>query len=118
MTCTTNVLTVDSKSIVVTTLASVTTVTVNNPEHEVILVGTQGVAGVDGVNGTDADKHYAHVQSVAAATWTVNHGLNKYPSVTVVDSGNSVVIGEQTYIDANNSELTFSGSFSGKAFFN
>ncbi|MGA1703226.1 MAG: hypothetical protein ACO372_06515, partial [Methylophilaceae bacterium] len=39
------------------------------------------------------DKHYTHVQSVAASTWNVNHNLNKYPSATVTLSTGQVGYG-------------------------
>lgn len=62
-----------------------------------------------------ADKTFSFVQGVPASTWNVTHNLNKFPSVTVVDSSNSVVIGDVNYIDSNNLTLTFSGAFSGRA---
>jgi len=64
------------------------------------------------------DKHFAHTQSIASATWVVNHNLNKFPSVTVVDSAGTVVIGKVEYNTNNQATLTFVGSFSGKAYFN
>lgn len=64
------------------------------------------------------DKHYVHIQSMPASVWTVRHGLNKYPAVTVVDSAGTEVIGAVEYIDVNNVQLTFVGEFSGKAIFN
>lgn len=67
---------------------------------------------------TTDDKNYLHNQSVAAAVWTVTHGLNKYPSVVTVDSANTEVIGGIRYIDLNTVELTFSSAFAGKAFCN
>lgn len=64
------------------------------------------------------DKNYVHTQAVASRVWEVNHGLNKYCSVVVVDSGDSIVVGDVVYIDTNNVRLTFAASFSGKAYFN
>lgn len=68
--------------------------------------------------GIEDDKHFLFVQSIANDVWEIKHDLNKYPSVTVVDSANSVVIGDIVYIDENNVRLTFSGAFSGKAYLN
>lgn len=65
-----------------------------------------------------SDSFFFYNQIVPAATWRITHNLNKFPSVTVVDSALSVVIGEIQYIDENTVELTFSGGFSGKAYFN
>jgi hypothetical protein len=61
---------------------------------------------------------YTHTQVSAAATWTVTHNLNRRPSVTVVDSGDTVVIGDVNYVSDNQLTLTFSAAFSGKAHLN
>lgn len=66
----------------------------------------------------EADKNFVYIQATPGNTWTVTHGLNKYPTITVVDSAGSEVIGEYEYTDLNNVVLTFSGAFAGKAFFN
>jgi len=66
---------------------------------------------------------YTHNQSSTSDTWVVNHNLHRFPSVTVIDSGNTIVQGSVTY--NSNKKLTitfFSGgsalSFSGKAYLN
>ena len=64
------------------------------------------------------DANHIHSQGATSATWTVTHNLDKYCSVTVVDSAGTVVIGAITYDSTNQVTLTFSGSFSGKAYFN
>jgi len=85
-------------------------------------------------NGTlDLDKHYdfavftlssqgvptfVFTQNATATTWNIQHNLGKFPSITVIDSGNTVVTGEYTYIDNNNVQLNFSAAFSGKAYLN
>ena len=51
-------------------------------------------------------------------TWSIIHNLGKYPSVTVVDSGGTVVDGNVNYINDNTIEIEFSFSFSGKAYLN
>lgn len=65
-----------------------------------------------------ADKSYTHNQMSSASTWNVNHNLGKKPSVTVVDTADSIFIGEVDYIDDNNLVLTFAFPFSGKAYLN
>jgi len=70
-----------------------------------------------------SDKNYVHSQDVASNTWEVEHSLNKYPSVTVVDSAGTVVVGNVEYDDIDNVTLTFFAggdlvAFSGKAYFN
>ena len=64
------------------------------------------------------DLSYTHVQSTSAATWTINHNLGKYPSISVVDSGGSWVVGSVDYTTINQCTVTFAGGFSGKAFCN
>lgn len=66
----------------------------------------------------NGDKTYTHTQSVPASTWTVEHDLNKLPSVHVFDSTGEEVYGDISYDDLDNVTLTFSGAFSGKAIFN
>lgn len=61
---------------------------------------------------------FIFTQGVPAATWNITHNLNKFPSITVIDTGNTVVTGEYTYIDTNNVTLTFSAGFAGKAYLN
>lgn len=71
-------------------------------------------------SGSPANAHgtYTHTQASASATWTITHNLNCFPSVTVVDSAGSVVIGEVVYISANVVSVTFIAAFAGKAYLN
>jgi len=72
--------------------------------------------GLDPLNAQD--KTLIYTQSIPATTWTIDHGLKKFPSVTVVDSANSVVQGTVSYNSATQITLTFSAAFSGQAFLN
>lgn len=65
-----------------------------------------------------ADKHYTHTQNIVSDTWTINHNLNKKPSVTVVNSIDKVVHGEIDYVTSNSLTITFIGGFTGKAYLN
>ena len=65
-----------------------------------------------------ADKNYLHIQNIPSSVWNITHNLNKYPSVTVIDSAGTAVYGDIEYIDINNVRLTFSSDFSGKATLN
>src|SRR5574344_567851 len=64
------------------------------------------------------DKNYVHTQITAANNWIIPHNLNKYPAITIVDSGGTVVIGEIEYINLNLAYVKFNGIFSGKAYCN
>ena len=59
---------------------------------------------------------YTHVQSVAAATWTVAHNLGYNPSLTVVDSSGQQVHGAVTYVDTNTITVGFAGAMGGTAY--
>ena len=59
---------------------------------------------------------YIHTQSASSSTWTINHNLGFYPAVSVVDSGENVVIGDVTYISTNTLSVSFNASFGGKAY--
>lgn len=62
--------------------------------------------------------NFVFTQASISNTWNIQHNLNKYPSVTVVDSGNTVWYGEVKYIDLNNIQIKFNQSISGKAYLN
>tara|TARA_R110000824_G_scaffold390200_1_gene586560 strand:+ start:124 stop:651 length:528 start_codon:yes stop_codon:yes gene_type:complete len=57
-------------------------------------------------------------QVIPAATWIITHSLNKYPSVSVVDTANTSGFGAVEYNSANQLTVTFSGAFAGKAYLN
>tara|TARA_R110000796_G_scaffold17669_4_gene54251 strand:- start:1564 stop:2025 length:462 start_codon:yes stop_codon:yes gene_type:complete len=67
---------------------------------------------------SNTDKHFVHTQGTSSASWVVDHNLKKFPSVTVVDSAGTVVIGQVDYESLNQVTLIFKASFSGKAYFN
>ena len=61
-------------------------------------------------------KRNVYIQEAASASWTINHTLGGYPSVTVVDSAGTVVIGEVTYNSTSSITVAFRSAFSGKAY--
>lgn len=67
---------------------------------------------------TQVRENYVHDQQVASTTWVVNHNMNKYPSVNVVDTANDEVTGDVKYNSLNQITITFSAAFSGKAYLN
>lgn len=64
------------------------------------------------------DGNYIYEQSSAQDTWLITHNLGKMPSITVIDSGGTVVQGEYEMIDENTVKCTFSAPFAGKAILN
>lgn len=68
---------------------------------------------------SDTLKHaYIHDQAVPASEWNITHNLGKYPSVTIVDTANTEIIGEVEYFSNTQLKVSFSSFFSGKAFLN
>lgn len=61
---------------------------------------------------------FIYEQGVASNIWNITHNLNKYPSVTVVDSAGNEVIAEVTYTDLNRCVVTMTAAFKGKAYLN
>ena len=68
--------------------------------------------------GLTGDKHFTYIKSTPDSIWDITHDLDKYPSVTVVDSAGSVVMGDITYTSKSAIKITFSAAFSGKAYLN
>lgn len=61
---------------------------------------------------------YTHDQIAAASIWDITHNLDRYPSVTVVDTGGNVVVGDVEYLTTSHIRVHFSAEFSGKAYLN
>ena len=93
-------------------------VKLENPLYGVSLTLAERVVINSTSNGTNGGANYVYTQSSASNTWVVNHNLNKYCSVTVVDSNDDVVIGEIHYNSVHQITLTFTAAFSGKAYLN
>lgn len=72
------------------------------------------------VNLADAsgDMAYTHNQISLSREWFVYHNLGKHPSVTVVDSASSVVVGDIEYLNTEELIIRFTSEFSGRAFLN
>ena len=61
-------------------------------------------------------------QSIASATWTIAHNLNKFPSIVIKFSTgeytNVGALGGVTYTDANNLTINLAAAESGVAYLN
>lgn len=81
---------------------------------------------IDNVNRTieaisksgTGDKHYVHNQLSSSNEWIIQHNLRKFPSVTIIDSAGSNVIGEVKYLNLNTLVVSFQSAFSGRAYLN
>lgn len=66
----------------------------------------------------NSDSMYIHVQGAPSTTWTINHGLYEYPSVTTVDSLGNVVVGDVTYVSNTTVTVDFGSNQVGYAYLN
>lgn len=130
-----------SENIIVNKLSEDIVVSIESgAEINVDILGS-GINGKDGVDGltpikgvdyftqsdideivellnTDKDLSYIHDQIASSKTWIITHNLGKFPSVTVVDTANNVVVGSIEYISESQLIVSFTAEFSGKAYLN
>lgn len=66
----------------------------------------------------EARANYVHTQGVPSSHWIINHNLNKYCSITVVDSSKQIVIPQVTYVDTNTVIVDMTDPFAGWAYCN
>lgn len=59
---------------------------------------------------------FTYSPPTASATWTINHQLNRYPAVNIVDTSGKLVSANVVYPDANNVVITFAAPYLGSAF--
>lgn len=78
-------------------------------------LGVKGDKGDPGQKG-DLAGFFEFQQSVPNNVWTITHNLGFYPSITIVDSANDVVVGDIKYININTIQASFNGGFAGKAY--
>jgi len=73
------------------------------------------VAAIVGPPGAAASS-FEHVQSVASASWTVNHNLGRWPSaVTIVSPGGVEVDATVTHVTTAQLTIEFASPFAGRA---
>lgn len=57
-------------------------------------------------------------QNLALAVWTIPHNLNRFPSVTVVDTLGNRVESDVQYLDANMVQVNHGSALAGRAYLN
>lgn len=77
-------------------------------------VGPQGNLGPQGPPGL-AGGTYLHHQQQAAEVWVINHPLETYPAVVVIDSAGTEQVGDVTYPSTSQVIVTFAAGFAGIA---
>lgn len=70
------------------------------------------------LNNLESDKTYVYTQVFETTSWNIEHNLNKFPSVSIVDNENNQVWADVQYIDENTVKLNFSQGFTGKVYIN
>ena len=78
-----------------------------------IYVGNGAVNNAVGTKST-----YTHSQIAPSQTWVINHELGRYPSVNVVDSAGTLVLGDIKYISEDEIQVSFTAAFAGKVYLN
>lgn len=58
---------------------------------------------------------FKYSQPIPSSVWLINHKLQKYPSVTVLDGSGYEIEGEVEHINENNLTISFSVALSGYA---
>ena len=61
-------------------------------------------------------RRFIYTQASPATVWVINHTLGGRPSITVVDSADTMVIGEVTYNSNTRVTVEFTSAFSGYAY--
>lgn len=92
----------------------VVNIIITEPKYSTIEVGIPGIQGPKG----DSASTFVYEQEKPSNEWYIKHNMEKYPSVTIVDSSHRVVIGDVEYQNRNELIVTFKSEFSGKAFLN
>ena len=61
-------------------------------------------------------KRFTHTQSSASSSWNITHTLDGFPSITVVDSAGTVVVGTVSYNSTSSVTISFESAFAGNAY--
>lgn len=70
------------------------------------------------VNLSNIDKNFVFDQSLASKIWTINHPLNKYPSVSIMDTAHTIIEGQVEWLSLHQIRITFNAPVSGIATLN
>jgi len=105
---------------------NITSYTVNGNAYTLVLanIGGNGTLDLDKFYDfavftlSSPDKTFEFDQGQPALVWTIQHNLNKFPSVSVVDTSNTVVNSQVNYVDKNNITINNTAQFAGKAYLN
>ena len=88
----------------------------DTPNQVIVNQDSQNQVVVRLGGGNENTRRHVHEQGSASSEWTIIHTLGGKPSVMVVDSANTVVVGEVRYISNTEIKVYFTAPFSGYAY--
>jgi hypothetical protein len=81
--------------------------------------GKTGVVVIDYPDiGSNPVNHvrYTHIQTAISNEWTINHNLNFYPNVTVLDNSSRILETDLVYLNSNTVKIVMNSASSGTAY--
>ena len=105
------------------TLDSATVLSSDNNFYTLALFNTGGAGNIVYdqfyvMTSKKGDLSFVYTQTNASNEWVITHNLGKRPSVTIVTTTDTTVIGDVTYNTNNKLTINFTSANSGKAYLN
>ena len=105
------------------TLDSATVLSSDNNFYTLALFNTGGAGNIVFeqfyvMTSKKGDLSFVYTQTNASNEWVITHNLGKRPSVTIVTTTDTTVIGEVTYNNDNKLTINLTSANSGKAYMN
>tara|TARA_R100000951_G_scaffold52254_2_gene43966 strand:+ start:1341 stop:2024 length:684 start_codon:yes stop_codon:yes gene_type:complete len=105
------------------TLDSATVLSSDNNFYTLALFNTGGAGNIVFeqfyvMTSKKGDLSFVYTQTNASNEWVITHNLGKRPSVTIVTTTDTTVIGEVTYNNDNKLTINLTSANSGKAYLN
>ena len=101
--------------VVVTRVVNSLTVAPIAPRVGVASPGPQGVPGATGPAGAPGGSFFEHVQSVASASWVINHNQGRKVHVSVFDDTGHLIGADVEHGSLNQTTVTWAQPVTGSA---
>ena len=85
----------------------------NSPQISGVALSVVPTPGPTGPQGPPGAGGFTYTQSTASASWSVTHGLGRYPLASEIVVGNEVVNADITYPTVNTVSVVFASPQSG-----
>jgi hypothetical protein len=91
--------------------------TVVKSENDLILQspGPQGPRGIQGLPGAAGGSAFIHEQTIASASWVINHNIGRLVAVILFDDDGNVVQSDVEHGTINQATVTWSSPTTGSA---